>query len=62
MAVPKKRTSRSRRGQRRAHDFITITAASEACTNCGELKLRHNVCAHCGQYRGMQVVEATPTE
>ncbi len=55
MAVPKKRTSRSRRDQRRSHHALKITAATEACAGCGELKLRHNVCANCGQYKGMQV-------
>jgi large subunit ribosomal protein L32 len=56
MAVPKKRMSRSRRGMRRAHDHITPTAATEACPNCGELKLRHHMCGACGQYRGRTVV------
>lgn len=57
MAVPKKRTSRRRRGMRRAHDAITCTAASESCDNCGELKLRHRVCEACGTYRGEQILE-----
>jgi len=57
MAVPKKRTSRSRRGMRRAHDSISYTAAAEGCPECGELKLRHRVCEACGTYRGVQVLE-----
>jgi large subunit ribosomal protein L32 len=59
MAVPKKRTSRSRRDMRRAHDAIKLTAASESCPECGELKLRHRVCEACGTYRGMQVLEVS---
>jgi large subunit ribosomal protein L32 len=55
MAVPKKRTSRSRRGQRRAHDAIRITAAVEACGKCGELKQRHQACPNCGAYRTHQI-------
>jgi large subunit ribosomal protein L32 len=55
MAVPKKKTSRRRRDMRRAHDAITVTAASEACPTCGELKLRHHVCAACGTYRGKPI-------
>ena len=54
MAVPKKKTSRSRRNMRRAHDAITFSAAIEYCPHCGEPKLRHNVCEACGTYRGRQ--------
>ena len=57
MAVPKKRTSRSRRDMRRAHDALKFTAAVEDCSNCGELKLRHRLCDACGTYKGRQVVE-----
>ena len=57
MAVPKKRSSRSVRGMRRSHDAIQYTAASESCPACGELKLRHRVCEHCGTYRGHKVLE-----
>ncbi|MFT5679718.1 MAG: large subunit ribosomal protein L32 [Myxococcota bacterium] len=56
MAVPKKRTSKSRKGMRRAHDFLTPNAASEYCDSCGELKLLHHICASCGVYRGVQVI------
>jgi large subunit ribosomal protein L32 len=57
MAVPKKRTSRSRRNMRRAHDALKFTAAVETCPSCGELKLRHHLCEACGTYRGRSVVE-----
>jgi large subunit ribosomal protein L32 len=56
MAVPKKRTSKSRKGMRRAHDHLTFVAAVEVCPKCGEPKLRHRVCAECGTYRGQQVI------
>lgn len=59
MAVPKKKTSKSRRDQRRAHDFIKFTAAVEYCPTCGEPKLRHNLCGACGAYRGLQVAKGT---
>lgn len=55
MPVPKKRVSRSVRNQRRAHDFLTPTAAVEACPSCGAAKERHRVCAACGEYRGRVV-------
>lgn len=56
MAVPKKRMSKSRKGMRRSHDALKATAASEYCESCGELKLLHHVCGHCGVYRGVQVI------
>jgi large subunit ribosomal protein L32 len=56
MAVPKKRTSKRRKGMRRAHDHITPTAAVTLCPTCGELKLMHHICAACGTYRGMQIL------
>lgn len=62
MAVPKKRTSKSRKGMRRSHDRIIHTAASMTCPNCGELKLMHHVCSHCGHYRGREVVAMSVAE
>ena len=37
MAVPKRKTSPSRRGMRRSHDSLKVEAHHE-CSNCGELK------------------------
>lgn len=56
MAVPKKKISKSRRNMRRAHDALKSAAYVE-CSNCGELKRPHHVCAACGQYDGREVVE-----
>lgn len=58
MAVPKKKVSRSRRDQRRAHDALKPVAYVE-CPNCGESKRPHHVCAACGHYRDREVVEGT---
>ena len=58
MANPKRRHSKARRDKRRAHDFLTRPGTS-ICTNCGEVKLPHRVCASCGQYRGREVIEGT---
>lgn len=59
MAVPKKKTSKRRRGMRRAHDALNYTAAVEVCEACGELHLRHHACTQCGTYRGRQVLPAS---
>ncbi len=57
MAVPKKKTSPSRRGMRRSHEALGNSAHHE-CANCGELKRPHHVCSHCGYYDGREVVAA----
>ncbi len=57
MAVPKRKTSPSRAGMRRSHQALTPQAHAE-CSNCGELKRPHHVCAHCGHYDGREVVGA----
>ncbi|MFA5123135.1 50S ribosomal protein L32 [Zavarzinia sp.] len=58
MAVPKKRTTSSRRNMRRSHDAL-VPVASNECPNCGELKLPHHVCGACGYYDGREVVATT---
>jgi large subunit ribosomal protein L32 len=55
MAVPKKKTSKSRQGMRRSHDRLTPPNFG-ICPSCGEPKLSHRVCTSCGQYRGRQVI------
>jgi len=55
MGLPKRRTSRRKRNQRRAHDALT-PPQSVSCPNCGEPTQRHRACPHCGQYRGRQIV------
>ena len=58
MAVPKKKTSKSRRNMRRSHDGLRGSAYAE-CKNCGELKRPHHMCAACGHYDGREVVTRT---
>lgn len=56
MAVPKQRTSKRKRNQRRSHDAIGVPARSN-CPQCSEPKLPHRVCPNCGTYRGREVVQ-----
>lgn len=56
MAVPKQRTSKTRRDKRRAHDAITAPNLVP-CPHCQEMKLPHRVCPSCGMYKGKQIVE-----
>lgn len=59
MAVPKKKTSKSKRNMRRAHDGLTAAAYNE-CGNCGELKRPHHVCGACGHYDSREVTATAP--
>ena len=57
MAVPKKKTSKSKRNMRRAHDGITATNWSED-KDTGEAVRRHHVDPKTGMYRGRQVIDS----
>ena len=56
MAVPKRKTSPSKRNMRRSHDALKATQHQE-CPNCGELRLPHNVCQSCGHYKGREILK-----
>lgn len=56
MAVPKRRTSTTRKNKRRTHKKLAVPGMIE-CDNCGEYKLSHRVCPECGTYNGKEVVE-----
>jgi large subunit ribosomal protein L32 len=60
MAVPKKKVSKSRRNMRRAHHALAPASYVE-CSNCGELKRPHHLCAACGHYHDREVT-AIPAE
>ena len=55
MAVPKRRTSKSKRGMRRAHDAI-IVPQTVACSRCKTPIERHTICPECGYYRDKPVI------
>jgi len=56
MAVPKRKTSKTRRNQRRAHWKASAPALSE-CSKCHQPKLPHRVCPNCGHYNGEKIHE-----
>ncbi|MCT4552815.1 MAG: 50S ribosomal protein L32 [Alphaproteobacteria bacterium] len=56
MAVPKNKTSQSKKGMRRSHDAISSSASVE-CPKCGERKLPHHVCPSCGSYDKKDIVK-----
>ena len=54
-AVPKRKVSRMRRGNRRRYHFIT-PLPMHACPNCGALKPTHRACRSCGTDNGHEVI------
>jgi large subunit ribosomal protein L32 len=58
MAVPKRRTSRSKKGTRRSHHAVTAVQI-QFCPRCSEPVMPHRVCSHCGYYQGR---DALPVE
>ena len=57
MAVPKRKTSKARRDSRRANNFKLEAPNLSECPQCHELKPSHTVCAKCGYYDGVKVVD-----
>lgn len=55
MAVPKRRTSKSRIRSRIANERIADVMV-QACPECGAPQQAHRACAGCGMYRGRQVL------
>ncbi|MEO7787433.1 MAG: 50S ribosomal protein L32 [Sphingomicrobium sp.] len=55
MAVPKRKTSPSKRNMRRSHHALEVPSFQE-CPNCGELKRPHNLCSSCGHYNGREIL------
>jgi len=63
MAVPKKATSVSRKGKRRAGQHHKLYRKHPiSCPNCGDFTLPHSVCPSCGTFKGMEVVKIKVAE
>ena len=57
MAVPKRKTPRSKTHSRRSANMKLESPAKSICPQCGAAKLPHRVCGNCGTYRGRQVID-----
>lgn len=58
MAVPFRRTSKTKKRMRRTHlkkEVGTLTA----CTKCGASIRPHRACTKCGNYKGTEVIKVT---
>lgn len=56
MGLPKRKTSRARKGNRRSHDHVAAPKPV-LCPNCGEARLSHRVCPECGYYDGEEIIK-----
>lgn len=61
MAVPKKKVSRMKRGQRRSADALSAPTYVED-KNTGELRRPHHIDLKTGMYRGRQVLTPKSAE
>ena len=57
MAVPKKKTSKSKTRSRRAAAWRLSPAPRSVCPRCNSAKLPHRVCGQCGWYAGRQALD-----
>ncbi len=55
MAVPKRKSSKSRARKRRTHYKLEAPNLVR-CPQCHTLKAQHQVCKECGTYKGKEVV------
>ncbi len=55
MAVPKRKTSKSKKRMRRSHHGLSSSSLVN-CSHCGEPKIPHRVCPHCGFYKDREVI------
>jgi large subunit ribosomal protein L32 len=61
MALPKRKTPKSKQGKRRSHlakDAPTVVN----CPQCGSPRLPHTICLACGTYAGREVISQEKPE
>ena len=57
MAVPFRRTSKTKKRMRRNGNYIVAEKNIVKCPSCGEAIRPHRVCKNCGTYKGETVIE-----
>lgn len=57
MAVPKKKTSKSKSRSRRASAWTLRPTGRSVCPRCASVKVPHTVCGTCGWYKGRQALD-----
>ena len=61
MAVPFRRTSKTKKRMRRTHLKKEVGALTK-CSKCGATLRPHRACIKCGNYNGKQVLEVESAE
>jgi len=56
MAVPFRKTSKTRKAMRRTHYKISVVETTK-CPKCGADVQPHRVCLACGTYKGKEVIK-----
>jgi len=56
MAVPKRKTSKSKTASRKAQNMKKPIARASSCAQCGSPQMPHRVCPSCGYYNGRQIM------
>jgi large subunit ribosomal protein L32 len=55
-ALPKRKLGKGRKGRRRSH--LALAARNMVrCSKCHAMRLPHEVCPSCGNYKGNVVIE-----
>jgi large subunit ribosomal protein L32 len=60
MAVPKKKTSKTKKRMRRSHD--NVAKPNVIFCECGAAAVAHRVCPDCGKYGGRQYTRTGDAE
>jgi large subunit ribosomal protein L32 len=55
LAVPKRKTSKSKRDKRRTHHKLKLISIVE-CPRCHSKKISHRVCENCGYYAEHEII------
>ncbi len=61
MAVPFRRTSKTKKRMRRTH-LKKENPTLVKCPNCGEIIKPHRACLKCGYYKGKEVIAKEETK
>jgi large subunit ribosomal protein L32 len=56
MGVPRHKTTKSKKNQRRQHIFLKQPSLS-VCPKCGKPVAMHTLCKNCGYYKGRMVID-----
>jgi large subunit ribosomal protein L32 len=62
MAVPKRKTSKSKTASRKVQNMKKPISRASTCAQCGADQLPHRACPSCGYYNGRQVLTVSTVD